>query len=61
MSIFIAKLTSPIHTLIFNIGVCQYHSLHAKSLQSILTICNLVDYSPPPSSVHGILQARILE
>ena len=25
------------------------------------TLCNLMDYSPPGSSVHGILQARILQ
>ena len=25
------------------------------------TLCDLIDYSPPGSSVHGILQARILE
>ena len=30
--------------------------------QSCLTLCDTMDYSPPPaSSVHGILQARILE
>ena len=29
--------------------------------QSCLTLCNPVDCSPPDSSVHGILQARILE
>ena len=29
--------------------------------QSCLTICNPMDCSPPGSSVHGILQARILE
>ena len=29
--------------------------------QSCLTLCDLMDYSPPRSSVHGILQARILE
>ena len=29
--------------------------------QLCLTLCNHVDYSPPGSSVHGILQARILE
>ena len=29
--------------------------------QSHLTLCNLMDCSPPGSSVHGILQARILE
>ena len=29
--------------------------------QSRPTLCNPMDYSPPGSSVHGILQARILE
>ena len=29
--------------------------------QSCLTLCNPMGYSPPGSSVHGILQARILE
>ena len=33
----------------------------AKSLQSCLTLCTLMDCSPPGSSDHGILQARILE
>ena len=33
----------------------------AKSLQSCLTLCYPMDYSPPGSSIHGILQARILE
>ena len=31
------------------------------SLQSCLTLCDPIDCSPPGSSVHGILQARILE
>ena len=34
---------------------------HAKSLQSCLTLCDPMDYSPPGTFVHGILQARILE
>ena len=41
-----------------------YYSLgcvRAKSLQWCLTLCDPVDCSPPGSSVHGILQARILE
>ena len=38
-------------------GVCMC----AKLLQSYLTLHDPVDYSPPGSSVHGILQARILE
>ena len=29
--------------------------------QSCLTLCDTIDYNPPGSSVHGILQARILE
>ena len=28
--------------------------------QSLPTLCDSMDYSPPGSSVHGILQARIL-
>ena len=39
----------------------SYILVHAKSLQSCLTLCNSMDCSPPGSSVHGILQARILE
>ena len=35
--------------------------VRAKSLQSCLTLCDPVDCSPPGSSVHGILQARIVE
>ena len=34
---------------------------HAKSLQSWLILSDPMDCSPPGSSVHGILQARILE
>ena len=33
----------------------------AQSLQSCLILCNPMDCSPPGSSVHGILQAGILE
>ena len=33
----------------------------AQSLQSCLTLSDPMDCSPPGSSVHGILQARILE
>ena len=34
---------------------------HGKSLQSCPTLCDPMDCSPPGSSVHGILQPRILE
>ena len=33
----------------------------AKSLQLCPTLCDPIDGSPPGSSVHRILQARILE
>ena len=41
----------------------QYTHTHtyAKSLQLCPTLCNPMNYSLPVSSVHGILQARILE
>ena len=39
----------------------RYVCVHVKSLQSCPTLCNRMDCSPPGSSVHGILQARILE
>ena len=29
--------------------------------QLCLILCNTMDYSPPGSSVHGILQVRVLE
>ena len=35
--------------------------LCAQSLQLYPTLCDPLDYSPPSSSVHGILQVRILE
>ena len=35
--------------------------MHAKSLQLCLTLCDPMDSSPPGSSVHGILQVRILD
>ena len=33
----------------------------AQSLRSCVTLCDPMDCSPPGSSVHGILQARILQ
>ena len=35
--------------------------MHAKLLQSCPTLCNPMDRSPSGSSVHGNLQARMLE
>ena len=46
----------PPHRLVerFKGGECVSRSVASKS-------CDSMDYSPPGSSVHGILQARILE
>ena len=41
--------------LLFEPGVC----VCVESLQSCLTLCEPMDHSPPGSSIHGILQARI--
>ena len=38
-----------------------HECMPAKSLLSCPTLCDPMDCSPPGSSVHGILQARILE
>ena len=43
---------------------CSFHSgqeLISVYTQLCLTLCNSMDYSPPGSSVHGILQVRTLE
>ena len=49
----------------------EYKSIHTHThimyvvavlvTKSCLTLCHYMDYSPPFSSVHGIIQARILE
>ena len=44
------------------IYICIYIcAVHTKSLQLCPTLCDPLDYSLPGSSVHGILQARVLE
>jgi len=35
--------------------------VHACCMLSHVQLCDPLDYSPPDSSVHAILQARILE
>ena len=45
-----------------NADLCLHSTaVAAKSLQSCPTLCDPMDCSPPSSSVHGILQGRILE
>ena len=40
---------------------CALYTVRGVPARSCLTVCDPVDCSPPGSSVHGILQARILE
>ena len=47
-----------------HVHVCVHVCVHAKLLQQCPTLFDLMDYSPsslPESSVHGTLQARIME
>ena len=44
----------------FRVGFTRL-CVHAQSLQSCLTLCDSMDCEPPGSSVHRVLQARILE
>ena len=44
-----------------SVRACQGYRVFAHELQSCSTLCDPIDCSPPGSSVHGILQARILE
>ena len=51
-------LPSPLSVSTF----CNNSNLQFSSVtQSCMTLCNPMDCSPPGSSVHGILQARVLE
>ena len=48
--------------LVFSLTTCPFSvCVRAKTLQLCLTLCDLIDCSPSGSSVHRILQARILE
>ena len=44
-----------------NVKCILKHEVKVLVAQLCLTPCNHMNYSPPGSSVHGILQARILE
>ena len=55
-SLPLRHLGRPIHT-----HTHTHTHTYAKSLQLCPTLCNPMNYSLPVSSVHGILQARILE
>ena len=51
----------PPKTSVLSGGVVKILDVKVKVVQLCLTLCDPMDCSPPGSSVHGILQARILE
>ena len=53
--------TSAFFYLLFSALPDLYCFMGAKMFQSCLTLCDPIDCRPPGSSVHGILQIRILE
>ena len=57
--------TTRVHPLtLHSVSSCSYPQIHlgcSVVAQSYPTFCNPMDYSLPGFSVHGILQARILE
>ena len=44
---------------VFSLELIVHACVHVNLFQSCPTLCNPMDSSPPGSSVHGILQARI--
>ena len=56
-----SKNTRISNILISDEGKCKSKSLMICCVQSCLTLCDPMDYSPSGSFVHGIFQARILE
>ena len=57
-----SRYTFPLFLLLcVCVCVCVCERERERVTQSCLTLCNPMDCSPPGSSVHGILQARILE
>ena len=53
-------VSAQIHGVFVHPGLGFFRCVHAKPLQSCLTLCDSLDGSPPGCSVCGILQARIL-
>ena len=41
--------------------ICYWACMRAELLQSNLILCDPMNYNPLGSSVHGILQARVLK
>ena len=57
----IRSVTSLFYIYVYTLYIYIYTSVLCLVAQSCPTLCHPMDCSPPGSSVHGILQARILE
>ena len=71
----LSGVTEKFYVLIANVFTCLYVFVKTQTVQvkqvyfiayklysiNCLTLCDPMDCSPPGSSVHGILQARMLE
>ena len=61
VSTFLYLALKPDRPVCFEVATCSFELMHAKSIQLCPTLCDPMDHSPSGSSVHGILQERILE
>ena len=55
------RINSSVLSFLYSPTLTSIHATAAKSLQSCPTLWDPIDCSPPGSSVHGILQTRILK
>ena len=61
-SLPVGHLGSPKYVILVFKNICNTSAyIVCLVTQSCPTLCNPIDCSPPGSSIHGILQARILE
>ena len=61
MMVYKVSVSKSLETVLAVVCVCVCVCVRAKSIHSCLILCNPTDCSPLGSSVHGILQARLLE
>ena len=57
----VLNLPHPIPQNCHRVHACTYCCMHAKSSPLCPTFCDTMDWGPPGSSVHGILQVKIQE
>jgi len=61
VSTFLYLALKPDRPVCFEVAARSFQLMHTKSIQLCPTLCDPMDHSPLGSSVHGILQERILE